>query len=80
MRNLTETETGTVTGVPMDEPLSTEQLWSVDQVAEYLRLAPKTLYSWRCRRIGPPSYRLGNKVRYRPDEVRAWVDKCIAAL
>ena len=26
------------------------------------------------RKYGPPSYRLGNQIRYRPDEVRAWVD------
>jgi len=37
-------------------------------------LSTKTLYGWRCRRYGPPSYRLGNKIRYRPDEVRSWVD------
>ena len=50
-----------------------EQLWSPDQVAQYLA-ATKTLHGWRCRKYGPPSYRLGDKVRYRPEEVRAWVD------
>jgi predicted DNA-binding transcriptional regulator AlpA len=40
--------------------------------AEYLAMSPQTLYGWRCRKYGPPTYRLGNKVRYRPDEVRAW--------
>jgi excisionase family DNA binding protein len=49
-------------------------LWSIEEVAEYLALSPKTLYGWRCRKYGPPSYRLGNQVRYRPEEVRAWVD------
>jgi predicted DNA-binding transcriptional regulator AlpA len=36
-----------------------------------------TLYGWRCRKkdYGPPSYRIGNKIRYRPEEVRAWVDE-----
>jgi predicted DNA-binding transcriptional regulator AlpA len=38
-------------------------------------LSLKTLYGWRGRRDGPPSYRIGNVVRYRPDEVRAWVDE-----
>ena len=51
-----------------------EQLWSIDQTAECLALSTKTLYGWRCRKYGPPSYRLGNKVRYRPEEVRVWVD------
>lgn len=59
----------------MDEdPSRFEQLWSIEQVADYLALSPKTLYGWRCRKYGPPGYRLGNKVRYRPEEVRAWVD------
>jgi len=42
-------------------------------------MSVQTLYGWRCRRCGPPSYRIGDKVRYRPDEVRAWVDQNVAA-
>jgi hypothetical protein len=51
-------------------PSRFEQLWSVEQTADYLALSVKTLYGWRGRRCGPPSYRLGNVVRYRPGEVR----------
>ena len=59
----------------MDEvPSRFERLWTIEEVADYLAMSPQTLYGWRCRRYGPPSYRIGNKVRYRPDEVRAWVD------
>lgn len=57
-----------------NEPSRFESLWSVDEVSDYLGLAVATLYGWRCRGYGPPAYRLGNKVRYRPDEVRAWVE------
>jgi excisionase family DNA binding protein len=56
-------------------PSRFESLLSIDEVAEYLHMSVKTLYGWRCRKFGPPSYRLGNKVRYRPEEVRAWVDQ-----
>lgn len=59
---------------PRSLPSRFEQLMSIDEVAAYLQMSTKTLYGWRCRNYGPPSYRLGNKVRYRPDEVRAWVD------
>jgi predicted DNA-binding transcriptional regulator AlpA len=38
-------------------------------------MSKQTLYGWRCRGFGPPSYRLGNQVRYRPNEVRDWVDQ-----
>jgi predicted DNA-binding transcriptional regulator AlpA len=55
-------------------PSRIERLWSIDETAEYLAMAPSTLYGWRGRKYGPPSYRLGNKIRYRPEEVRAWVD------
>jgi excisionase family DNA binding protein len=57
-----------------ETPSRFEQLWSVDEAAAYLGLSKKTLYGWRCERSGPPSYRVGGSVRYRPDEVRAWVD------
>ena len=55
-------------------PSRFEQLWSIEQAAAFLKLSPKTLYGWRCRKYGPPSYRLGNKIRYRPTEIEAWVD------
>jgi len=55
-------------------PSRFEKLWTIEEVATYLAMSPQTLYGWRCRKHGPPSYRLGNKVRYRPEEVCAWVD------
>jgi NAD(P)-dependent dehydrogenase (short-subunit alcohol dehydrogenase family) len=33
-----------------------------------------SLRGW-VRGYGPPRYRLGNQMRYRPNEVRAWVDQ-----
>ena len=59
-------------------PSRFEQLWSVDDVAEYLAISTKTLYGWRCKQFGPPSYRLGHHVRYRPAEVQAWVDQNVS--
>jgi predicted DNA-binding transcriptional regulator AlpA len=58
-----------------DLPSRFEQLWTIEQASEYLLMSKQTLYGWRCRGYGPPSYRLGNQLRYRPDEVRAWVDQ-----
>lgn len=31
------------------EPSRFEQLWSIEQTAEYLALSVKTLYGWRCK-------------------------------
>jgi predicted DNA-binding transcriptional regulator AlpA len=58
-----------------DLPSRFEQLWTIEQAADYLLMSKQTLYGWRCRGYGPPSYRLGNQVRYRPGEVREWVDR-----
>jgi excisionase family DNA binding protein len=58
-----------------DLPSRFEQLWTIEQAADYLLMSKQTLYGWRCRGYGPPSYRLGNQVRYRPAEVREWVDR-----
>ena len=30
-----------------------DRLWSVQDVADYLGIPPRTLYNWRCRGIGP---------------------------
>jgi len=39
-------------------------------------LRPQTLAGWRCsgKADQPPFYRVGRNVRYRPSEVRAWVE------
>jgi len=55
-------------------PSRFEPLWGIEEVSAYLGVAPKTLYMWRSRKYGPPSYRLGNLIRYRPNEVRDWLD------
>ncbi|MDQ0752055.1 putative DNA-binding transcriptional regulator AlpA [Streptomyces africanus] len=43
--------------------------------AEYLGLSPHTLYVWRHRRQGPPSFRMGprGRVMYRLEALDAWV-------
>ncbi|MFF7081235.1 helix-turn-helix transcriptional regulator [Streptomyces lavendulae] len=47
----------------------------VHDAAEYLGISPKTLYVWRHRRQGPPSFRMGarGRVTYRIDALDAWI-------
>jgi excisionase family DNA binding protein len=52
-----------------------DRLWTVDDVSEYLGVPVKTLYQWRHRGQGPAGRRVGRYVRYRPADVRAWVDE-----
>ncbi len=35
----------------------------------------KTLESMRSQRRGPPFYRVGRLIRYREDEVQAWMER-----
>ena len=48
---------------------------TVQDAAEYLGLSPHTLYVWRHRRQGPPSFRMGprGRVMYRLEALDAWV-------
>jgi excisionase family DNA binding protein len=50
-----------------------EPLWTIEDVAEYLRVPVDTLYQWRHRKKGPPAARVGRHLRYDPHEVRAWL-------
>ncbi|GHE73943.1 helix-turn-helix transcriptional regulator [Streptomyces cellulosae] len=46
---------------------------NLPQAAEYLGLSPNTLYVWRHRRQGPPSFRMGRRVMYRIAALNEWV-------
>lgn len=44
------------------------------QVAEITGFSQATLETFRAKRMGPPFYKQGYNVRYRSDEVRAWME------
>jgi len=46
---------------------------TLPQAAEYLGLSANTLYVWRHRRQGPPSFLMGRRVMYRITALDAWV-------
>lgn len=52
---------------------------STKQAAAYLGLAVPTLRTWRHRRIGPASFRMGGHVVYRLRELDSYLDACEAA-
>jgi excisionase family DNA binding protein len=51
-----------------------EALMSVSEVAAVCGVPVKTVEQWRYRKIGPKGFRLGRHVRYRPEDVQAWID------
>jgi len=56
------------------EVTAAERLWTIEDVSAYLGIPVGTLYQWRSKEYGPPGRRMGKYVRYRPADVRAWVD------
>jgi predicted site-specific integrase-resolvase len=51
-----------------------DQLWGVQDVADYLSVPVMTMYHWRRTGYGPQGARVGRYLRYRPDDVRAWLE------
>ncbi len=60
--------------VPRQRPTADDRLWSVEDVSYYLGVPVATLYQWRVLGKGPAVRRVGRYLRYRPADVRAWVD------
>ncbi|MGW5740772.1 helix-turn-helix transcriptional regulator [Amycolatopsis sp. NPDC003861] len=51
------------------------KLLSIEDVADYLGVPKNTLYQWRTKGYGPTGRRIGKYVRYRSEDVDAWVDQ-----
>jgi excisionase family DNA binding protein len=50
------------------------ELLTIREAAALLRAPVATLRYWRHRGTGPRSFRLGRRVLYRRDDLRAWID------
>ncbi|SHN34061.1 helix-turn-helix transcriptional regulator [Cryptosporangium aurantiacum] len=55
-----------------------DRLWSVTDTSTYLGVPVGTLYQWHHRRIGPPAYKVGRRLKYDPAEVRSWLRQQVA--
>lgn len=55
------------------------RLMSVQDVAEYLDVPVKTIYTWRYHGDGPRGFRVGRHLRFRWNDVEAWVEQRIRA-
>jgi len=50
------------------------KLWGIEELSEYLGVPVQTIYQWRTKKYGPPGRRIGKHVRFRPEDVEAWVE------
>ncbi len=55
--------------------MNLSNLWTLEEVAAYLSVPPKTLYRWNYQGTGPRRLKIGRHVRYRPEDVEAWLDQ-----
>lgn len=46
---------------------------TLPEVADVLRVSPRTLYAWREEGGGPPGFRVGRRLLFKRGEVDAWV-------
>jgi excisionase family DNA binding protein len=51
-----------------------EELHDLTWLAELLDIPERTIYNWRQRGLGPPAYRIGRHLRYRRQDVEAWLE------
>jgi excisionase family DNA binding protein len=60
------------------QPHELSALLSPSEVSRYLGVPLGTLANWRYRGRGPASLRVGRHVRYRPQDIAAWVEEQLA--
>jgi hypothetical protein len=53
-----------------------QSLLDEDQAAALLHVFIKTLQGWRQRKTGPRYFKLSNRVRYSPDDLRVYLAHC----
>lgn len=54
------------------KPMDYSELWTIDDVANYLGVPKQTIYSWRHTGYGPKGFRVGKHLRWRSVVVIAW--------
>ena len=54
---------------------SGERLFSPDEGAGHLGVPVKTLFQWRYKGVGPRALRVGRHLRYRGEDVEAWLQR-----
>ncbi|GAA3811488.1 MULTISPECIES: AlpA family transcriptional regulator [Amycolatopsis] len=57
----------------------TRKLLSIEDLSDYLGIPKGTLYQWRSKGYGPDGIRMGKYVRYRQEDVDAWIEQQGAA-
>jgi excisionase family DNA binding protein len=68
------TRRASTTPVPEATRESLSRLLTVQELADLLQVPLKTIYTWRYKGIGPPAVPVGKYLRFRTEDVAAWLD------
>jgi excisionase family DNA binding protein len=58
----------------ISEAMNTKQAMTTKEATDYLGVSPTTLAVWRSRDKGPRYYRMGGFIRYRKEDLDAFVE------
>lgn len=58
----------------MNDKAVQDMLWTVHELAAFLRTSPGSVYK-RVERRQVPHVQLGRLLRFRPDEIRDWLER-----
>lgn len=53
--------------------VSTDDLLTTEEVADWIRVSPMTVRDWRKKGRGPKALKIGHAVRYPRREVATWI-------
>ncbi|MFI5526995.1 helix-turn-helix transcriptional regulator [Kitasatospora sp. NPDC051853] len=50
-----------------------DRMWTLQELADHLRVPKQTIYQMNWKGTGPTSYKVGRHRRYDPAEVQSWL-------
>lgn len=54
--------------------MSTDRLWTLQELAEFLGVPTQSIYQMNWKGTGPRSFKVGRHRRYDPRDVRQWLE------
>jgi predicted DNA-binding transcriptional regulator AlpA len=60
---------------PIERAGARRRLWTPEELADYLGVTMHCVYAWSSHGGGPKVLHVGARLRYRPDDVEAWLDR-----
>lgn len=64
--------------VERSKTVAVPRLWTTTELSEYTGIPIPTIYKWRLRGEGPRGVRVGKFLRFREDDVVAWLEELSA--